>query len=181
MAAGLQHECSFVFIYCIPLRYLNILKGKHMSNLIPGSYNIQDAMQICVWIFLIILAVTAQTAHSEEGAVANGKYALTPKLINPGINQQFPYRFNTNLAFNHPNETVNSEPAFNRSPRLLNFTEPNKEDNWSINIQKQAPSSSDCSTSSTLTCLDSKDNQLKDAKPQQESYWLVLRKVFHFW
>ncbi|HTN93329.1 MAG TPA: hypothetical protein VMJ33_01985 [Gallionella sp.] len=152
-----------------------------MSNLIPGSYNIQDTMQICVWIFFIILAVMAQTAHSEEGAIANGKFALTPKLINPGINQQSPYRFNTNLAFNHPNEAVNSEPAFNRSPRSLNFTEPNKEDDWSINIQKQAPSSSDCSATSTLPCFDSKDDQLKDAKPQQESYWLVLRKVFHFW
>lgn len=152
-----------------------------MSNLIPGSYLIQDAMQICVWIVFITLAVAAQTAHSEEGAIATGKDTLTPKLINPGIHRQFPYRFNTNVALNRPNDAANSEPGFSSSPRLLNFTEQNREDDWSINIQKQAPSSSDCSKSSTLPCLDSKDDQLKDAKPQQESYWLVLRKVFHFW
>ena len=152
-----------------------------MSNLIPGTYLVQDALQICVWIAFITFAVATQMAHSEENAIATGEYTLTPKLINPGTNQHAPYRFSTNLALNRPNEAVNLETGINSSPRLLNFTTPNKEDDWSINIQTQAPSSNDCSASSTLPCLDSKDDQPKDVKSQQESYWLVLRKVFHFW
>jgi hypothetical protein len=148
-----------------------------MFSLIPDNYHIQDAMQICIWFLLFGLAVAAQTAHSEESVFATENNTLTAKVVNSDIHRQLPYRFNSNVALNHPNYAVPT--GLSSTPRLSFFTEPKDEDSWSINIQQQAPSSSNCSSSS-LTCFDSKDDQLNDAKSQHNSFWFVLRKAFHF-
>ena len=180
MAAGLRHGCSCVFIYCLPQRQLKILKGKHMSSLIPGSYFIQDVMQICAWIAFFGLAVAAHTAQSEEGSFAIEKDTSTTKPANSDTHWQPAYRLDTNVALKRPKDAVPSGDGFSSAPRLFLFAEPKKEDGWSINIQKQTPSSStDCSPLSSLLCLESKDER-PDIKHQQDSFWFVLRKAFHF-
>lgn len=179
MAAGLQHECSLVFIYCLPPTAMSILKGKHMSSLIPDSYFIHDALQICVWFVFFGLAVAAHTAQPEEGSFAIKKETLTTKLISPDTYLQPSYRLNTNVALNRAKDAVPIGAGFSITPRLPIFTEPKKEDDWSINIQKQISSSSDCSALSSPQCLDSKDEG-PYIKHQQDSFWFVLRKAFHF-
>lgn len=154
------------------LRQLKILKGKHMSSLIPGSYFIQDVMQICAWIAFFGLAVAAHTAQSEEGSFAIEKDTSTTKPASSDTHWQPSYRLGTDAA--------PSRDGVSSAPRLFLFAEPKKEDGWSINIQKQTPSSStDCSPLSSLPCLESKDER-SDIKPQQDSFWFVLRKAFHF-
>jgi hypothetical protein len=151
-----------------------------MSNLISGSYLAQDTLQLCIWTAFLALAVAAQTALAEENAFATSKYSLTDSVVNPAVGRQYAYRFNADVALNRPDDAMSANTWTDNTPRLPNFTEQKTDDDWSINIQKQAPSSSDCSTSTTLPCLTSKNDQAPEIKPQQESYWVVLRKAFHF-
>jgi len=162
------------------LKVMNILKGMHMSNFIPGSYPAQDALQLCVWVVFLALAIAAQTALAEDYAFASSKYSLASSVTNPNAGRQYAYRYNTELALNRPADDMSADSGTDTIHRLPNFSEQKKDDDWSINIQKQAPSSSDCSTSTTLPCLAAKEDQATEVKPQQESYWLVLRKAFHF-
>jgi hypothetical protein len=149
-----------------------------MLSLISGSHHIQDAFHIGLWFMFLSLAVAAHNAMSEEVTFAAGKPTLTTKNISSDIRRQLPYRFDTNLALNRPINDVYAGTRSSSTPKLPFFTAPSNEDGWSVNIQKQAPTSSDCSTSSSR-CFDSKDVQPNEIKPQ-ESYWFVLRKAFHF-
>ena len=150
-----------------------------MSSLIPGSYFIHDALQVCVWFAFFGLVVAAHTAQCEENSLAINKETLTAKPGSPSIYRQPSYRLDKDIALNHPRDALSTGTGFSSTPQLLNFAEPKKEDSWSINIQKETPSSGDCSSSSSLLCQDSKDER-PDIKPQRDSFWLVLRKAFHF-
>jgi hypothetical protein len=150
-----------------------------MSSLIPGSCLIHDALQICAWFAFFGLAVAAHTAQCEENSLAFNKETLTAKPGSPSIYRQPSYRLDKDIAFNRPKNSLSTGTEFSNTHQLLNFTEPKKEDDWSINIQKQTPSSGNCSPSSSLLCQDSKEEQ-PDIKPLRDSFWLVLRKAFHF-
>lgn len=150
-----------------------------MSSLIPGSYFIHDALQICVCFAFFGLVVAAHTAQCGEDSLRFNKETLTAKPASPGIYWQPSYRLDKDIAFNRPKNSLSTGAGFSNTPQLLNFTEPKNEDNWSINIQKQTPSSGECSPSSSLLCQNSKDER-PDTKPQRDSFWLVLRKAFHF-
>jgi hypothetical protein len=150
-----------------------------MLSLITSSHYIQDAFHIGLWFMFLSLAVAVHNAKSEEGTFATGKPILTTKNISSDIRRHLPYRFDTNLALNRPINDVYAGTRSSSTPKLSFFTAPSNEDGWSVNIQKQAPTSNDCSTSSS-TCFDSKDVQPNEIKPRQESYWFVLRKAFHF-
>lgn len=151
-----------------------------MSTLIPGSYFVQDAMQICVWLVFLGLAVAAHTAQSEEGEFAIEKDTVTNQFASPETHWQPSYRLNTaNVTLNRSKDAVPSGTGFSSTPRLSLLAEPKKEDDWSVNIQKQIPTSSNCTSLSSLMCLDSKDEG-PDNKPKQDSFWFVLRKAFHF-
>ena len=151
-----------------------------MSSLVLGYHNTHDAVQICLWLLFFGLAVAINTAHADEATFAAEKNALTTKHISSDIRRQLPYRFNSSIALNSPYNALSSGKEFNRTPRLSFFSEPQKEDGWSVNIQKEAPSSSNCSPLSFLKCFDSNDDRADDGTPQKESFWLVLRKAFHF-
>jgi hypothetical protein len=151
-----------------------------MTGLILDSQHIHDAVQICIWFLFFGFAVAVHAAHADEGTFVTGKNTLTAKNISSDIRRQLPYRFNTNLALNGQFNTLSTGTKFSSSPRLSFFTEPQEEDGWSINIQKQAPSSSKCSPLSFLKCFDSNDERPDDASTQKDSFWFVLRKAFHF-
>jgi hypothetical protein len=150
-----------------------------MLSLINSSHYIQDAFHIGLWLMFLSLAVAAHNAMSEEGTFAAGKPILTTKNISSDIRRQLPYRFDTNLALNRPVNDAYTGTRSSGMSKLSFFNEPSNEDSWSVNVQKEAPTSSNC-TSSPPTCFDSKDEQPNGIKPRQESYWLVLRKAFHF-
>jgi hypothetical protein len=156
-----------------------MLKGKNMLSLISSSHYIQDALHIILWLMFFSLAVAVHNAKSEEGTFASEKPTLATKSISSDIRRQLPYRFDTNLALNRPVNDISAGTRSSNTPKLSFFSAPKNEDGWSVNIQKEAPTSSNCATSST-TCFDSKDVQPNEIKPQQESYWFVLRKAFHF-
>jgi hypothetical protein len=151
-----------------------------MSSLIPGPYFLHDALQICVWFAFFGLAVAAHTAHCEEGSLVINKQAMTAKPANRAIYWQPSYRLDKDIALDRSRGALSTGTGFSNAPPLLNFTEPKKVDDWSINIEKQTPSSGgDCSPSTSLLCQDSKEER-PDIKPQRDSFWLVFRKAFHF-
>lgn len=149
-----------------------------MSRPISGSCIIQDAMQICAWLVFLGLAVAAHTAQSEDGSFTIEKDPLTAELASPYTHRQSSYKINANVALNRSNDSAPFGTGLSNTSRLLHFTEPKNEEDWSINIQKRDPSSSSCSSQSSIQCLDSKDEG--PDKPQQDSFWFVLRKAFHF-
>lgn len=150
-----------------------------MSSLTHGSDLTQVAQQICIWIAVLGLAVSANTAQSEEGSFAVEKNISTTKLVSSDTYWNTPFQINPNIAPSRSSDSIPSVAKSRNSLKLLRFADTNKEDNWSLNVQMQGPASGDCSPSSSLVCLDSKDER-PDIKPQHESYWLVLRKAFHF-
>lgn len=156
-----------------------MLKGKHMSSLSHGSDIVQFAQHFCVWIVFLVLAISANTAHSEEGSYVIKKDISASKIVRSGTYWQPSYRLSQNIAPNNSIASVTTDAEFSNAPQLLHFSEPQKKNDWSINIQKQTPSSGDCSPLSSLLCLDSKDEQ-PDIKTQKDSFWFVLRKAFHF-
>jgi hypothetical protein len=151
-----------------------------MSNFDPGSYFIQEAMQVCVWFVFVVLAIAAHTAQSEEAAFPPTKNILTTKPVNPDIDWQPSYRLNTHVVLKSSEQTVPTGLGFSRTPQTFLAAEPKKEDEWSLNIQKQMPSGKDCSTSASLLCFDSKEERPADIKPLRDSFWVVWRKAFHF-
>jgi hypothetical protein len=150
-----------------------------MSSLISSSNLIQEAMQIDLWFVFVGLAVAAHTAQSEEGSFAIKEETLLIKPVSSDTHWLPSYQLNTNVALNRSKDAVPTGAGFSSTPRLLLVAEPKKEDGWSINIQKQIPSNSDCSPLLSHPCFDSKEER-PDIKPQRESFWFVLRKAFHF-
>lgn len=149
-----------------------------MSRLIFSSDLIQEAMQVGLWFVIFSLAVTATTAHSKEGSFAVKKRMLSTKFLSSGTHGLPSYRLNTHAVLNSSKDASPTGVAFSGAPRLVPVVEP-KTDDWSISIQKQLPSNNDCSRLSSLLCFDSKDEGPYN-KLQHDSYWLVLRKSFHF-
>lgn len=150
-----------------------------MSSLTHGSDLTQVAQQICIWIAVLGLAVSANTAQSEEGSFAVEKNISTTKLVSSDTYWKLPYQINPTIAPNHSRDSTPSVAKSSNSFKLIQYADSKKEDDWSINIQMQGPTNGNCSPSSSLACLDSKDER-PDIKPQHDSYWLVLRKAFHF-
>jgi hypothetical protein len=148
-----------------------------MYRLISSSNLKQEAMQVALWFVFFCLAVTAQTAQSEEGSFARKKHIST-NFVSSGTHWLPSYRLNTNVALNSSKQVVPTGVGFSSTPRLLLVAEP-KNDDWSISIQKQFPSNNDCSNLPSLLCFDLKDVGTYN-KLQHDSHWLVLRKTFHF-
>ena len=148
-----------------------------MSRLISSSNLIQETMQVALWFVFFSLVVTANTAQSKEGSFARKKHIST-KHVSSGTHWLPSYRLNTHAVLNSATYAVPTGVAFSSAPRMLPVAEP-KNDDWSINIQKQFPTNNDCSHLTSLPCFDSKDEGLYN-KLQHDSYWLVLRKTFHF-
>lgn len=149
-----------------------------MSRLISSSNLIQVVLQLGLWFAFISLGVTANTAQSKEGSFTLKKHKLSTKFISSGTHGLPSYRLNTHAVLNSSKDAIPTGVALSSAPRSLPVPEP-KNDDWSINIQKQLPSNNDCSHLSSLLCFDSKDEGPYN-KLQHDSYWLVLRKTFHF-
>jgi hypothetical protein len=149
-----------------------------MSRLIFSTDLMHGAMQVGLWFVVFSLAVTAHTAQSKEGSFALKKRMLSTKFLSSGTHGLPSYLINTHAVLNSPKDAVPTGVGFGSTPRLLPVAEP-KNDDWSINIQKQLPSNNDCSHLSSLLCFNSKDEGPYN-KLQHDSYWLVLRKTFHF-
>jgi hypothetical protein len=156
-----------------------MLKGKYMSSLSHGSDIVQAAQHFCVWVVFLGLAISANTAHSKESSYVNKKDISASKIVRSDSYWQPSYRLSQNIATNNSIASVATDTEFSNAPQLFHFSEPQKKNDWSINIQKQTPSSGDCSPLSSLLCLNSKDEQ-PDIKTRQDSFWFVLRKAFHF-
>jgi hypothetical protein len=150
-----------------------------MSSLTHGSDIIQAAQHIFVWIVFLGLAVSANTAHSKEGSYVIKKDISASKIVRPETYWQPSYRLSQNNATYNSIAFVNADAEFSNETRLFHFSESQQKNDWSINIQKQTPSSGECSPLSSLLCLDSKDEQ-PDINAQQDSFWFVLRKAFRF-
>jgi hypothetical protein len=63
-----------------------------MPTLIPSSYFVHDAMQICLWFVFLGLAVATHTAQSDEGEFAMEKNTATNQFAGPDTNWQPSYR-----------------------------------------------------------------------------------------
>lgn len=150
-----------------------------MSRLISRSRFIQEAMRAGLRLLLVSLAVAAHTAQSEEGSFALRKDIVSIKSVSSDPYRLPSYRLNANVGPNRSKDAAPTGAGFSSAPRLLLVAEPQKEDDWSINIQKQIPTSSDCSHLSSHPCFDPNDEG-PDNKPRHDSFWLVLRKTFHF-
>lgn len=150
-----------------------------MSRLTSSSNLIQEVMQAGLWFVFVSLAVAAHPAQSEEGSFALKKEILSIKSASSDTYWLPSYRLNTSVGLDRSKEAAPTGVGFNSTSRLLLVAEPKKEDEWSINIQKQIPSNNDCSPWSSHPCFDSKDEGLNN-KHQLNSFWLVLRKTFHF-
>jgi hypothetical protein len=149
-----------------------------MSRLIFSSNLIQEVIQPGIWLVCFSLAVTALTAHSKEGSFAVKKHKPTANFAGSSAHWLPSNRLNTQFWPNSSKRTVPLEGTLGGAPRQLLVAEP-KNDDWSINIQKQFPSNNDCSHMLSPLCFDSKDEGPYN-KFQHDSYWLVLRKTFHF-
>lgn len=150
-----------------------------MSRLISGSKLIHEVMQAGLWFVLVSLAVAAHTAQAEEGSFALRKDIVSIKSVGSEAHWLPSYRLNANVGLNRSKDAAPTGAGFSSAPRLLLVAEPKKEDDWSLNIQKQIPSGNDCSHLSSHPCFDSNDEG-PDNKPRHDSFWLVLRKTFHF-
>jgi hypothetical protein len=150
-----------------------------MSSLTHGSDLLQVAQQFCFWFVVVGLAVSAHTAQSEEVSFAIDKNNSTIKLVSSDTYWKSPYQVNPNITPNPSRDSLPSLTNASNSFKLLRYADTKKEEEWSLNIQMQGPADGNCSPSTSLACLDSKDER-PDIKPQHESYWLVLRKAFHF-
>jgi hypothetical protein len=150
-----------------------------MSSLIHGSYFIQEAMHVCLGFVFVGLAVAANTAQSEESSFTSKPDISKIQLPSSEADWLPSYRLATNIVFSRLENPVPTQLGFNSTPRLFLVPETKKEDDWSINIQKQIPYSSNCSPLSSLLCFDSKEER-PDIKPLRDSLWIVWRKVFPF-
>jgi hypothetical protein len=149
-----------------------------MSSLIHGSYFIQMAMHVCLGFVFVGLAVTANSAKSEESSFASKPDISKIQIVKPEADWMPSYRLNTNIALNHLDNPVPAGLGFS-TPSLFRLAESRKEADWSINIQKQIHYGSNCSPLSSLLCFDSKEER-PDIKPLRDSLWIVWRKVFPF-
>ncbi len=149
-----------------------------MSRIISSSNPIQEAMRVGLWFVVFGLAITAHAAQSKEGSFTLKKRTLMTKIVNSGARWLPSYQLDARDVRKGLKNSVSTGVAFSSASRLLPVADPQKDD-WSVSIQKQFPSSNDCSRSSGLLCFDSK-NEGTYNKLQHDSYWLVLRKTFHF-
>ncbi|WP_283744327.1 hypothetical protein [Sideroxydans sp. CL21] len=149
-----------------------------MFRLIFSPNLIQKAMQVGFWFVIFSLAVTATTAQSKEGSFALKKRMLSNKFLSSGTHGLPSYLLNTHALLNSTKDGAPSGATFGSAPQHVSVAE-SKKDDWSISFQKQLPSNNDCSHLSSLLCFDSKDEGPYN-KLQHDSYWLVLRKSFHF-
>ena len=150
-----------------------------MSSLIPNSCFTQEVMHVCLGVVFVGLAIAAHTAQSEEGSFAHNPDILTTKLVSSDTDWQPSYRLNTNVALNRSEDSAPTGLGFSGTPRLFLVTEPKKEADWSINVQKQIPSGSNCSPLSPILCFDSKEER-PEIKPRRDSFWVVWRKALPF-
>ncbi len=150
-----------------------------MSGLIPGSYLLHDAMQICLWYVVVGLAVAAHTAHAKEDSFVPKKHALKIELVSADTEWQPSYRLDSDVALFYPVDPVPAGLGFISKARPFLVDEPKKEDQWSINLQRQIPSGTDCTRMSSLVCFDSQDQQTV-VKPLRDSFWVIWRKALHF-
>jgi len=150
-----------------------------MSRRIPRLYFLQETRHICVWLIFFGLAITGQAALSEEIPFATKNGGLSTKIASSISSGESPYQPNKNtIIFRSRNAApIGASPSrFSRMPLLA---EPKAEDNWSVNIQQQTPTVEDCASESSYQCLKSNEDRI-DNEPHRDSFWVVLRKVFHF-
>lgn len=141
-----------------------------MDRLISRDGFIREAKQLCSLVLFAGLLLVTHTAKSEE---------MASRLVNPNTQWQPSYHFNMNVADDLLKDVLPGEAGLDSAPHLLLFAETKKEEDWSINIQKQNTSGSGCSSLSSLLCIDSKEERT-ELSPQRDSLWVVLRKAFHF-
>ena len=151
-----------------------------MSGLIPVSFLAHKASQICCPVVFLGLAFAAHMAQSEEGYFAPDTDILKVQLVRSDTDLQPSWRLDTDSAFNRSGSSIATGSEFGHKPRLFLVAEPKKENDWSFNIQKQNPAGGDCSSLVSLVCTDSKEEQPADIQPPRQSFWVVLRKAFHF-
>jgi D-alanyl-D-alanine endopeptidase (penicillin-binding protein 7) len=118
-----------------PTVILNIEKGEHMSNFVPGSCFIQQAMHLCFGFVFVGLVVAAHTAQSEEGSFAPTPDILMTQLVRSDADWLLPhpYRLNTNVAVTRSEDSAPAGSGFSNTPRLFLVSEPRNEAVWSTN------------------------------------------------
>jgi hypothetical protein len=145
----------------------------------PGFYFIQDTMRTCVWVILFGLSITGQAARSEEGPYVIEKGSLSTRLAGPVTSGQSPYQTNHNAVIYRSRNTASIGASPSSTSTIPLLAEPKTEDNWSVNIQRQIPAVEDCPPESSLQCIKSSEDRI-DTETHRDSFWFVLRKVFHF-
>lgn len=141
-----------------------------MQAMTPGFIITHDIRRICVWFVCMGLAVAVQTAQSEE---------ISFKLVNSGEYGQSVSRFGVSIEYGLGAGTVSADAEYGGASRSFVFAGLGKTEYWSTSLQQQTATNEDCSSLSSLLCLDSKEQQ-PDLKLQRDSFWGVLRKALHF-
>ena len=150
-----------------------------MYSLTNSSDLIHITQQICLCLALFGFVVAVHNAHADEVAVPIKKEQSTTNVVRPGSYWTPSYRLGQDISPNPAKGSTASRTRFGSSLQSLARADASRRDDWSINIEKQAPVSEDCANSSTLSCLDTKETP-PDATTHHESYWLIFRKAFHF-
>jgi D-alanyl-D-alanine endopeptidase (penicillin-binding protein 7) len=136
-----------------------------MSNFVPGSYFIQEAMHLCCGFVFVGLAVAANTAQSEEGSFAHTPEMeiLTAHLVRSDADWLLPYscRLNTNVALTRSEDSAPAGAGFSNTSGLFLVAEPKIEAVWSTDALRQITSDSGRASLSPLLRDESKGEPLE--------------------
>jgi hypothetical protein len=150
-----------------------------MSDVSYTSNLIQEVMQLGLCFVLVSFSVAAHVVQAAEAPIALDKDTLSVEAVNSDTHWLPDYRINSKIELKWSKSAASTRLGFSSTPQLLVVTEPKREDDWSITIQRQIPTMTDCSPLSSYLCPDSID-QGPDIQPQHDSLWFVLRKPFDF-
>jgi hypothetical protein len=145
------------------------LKEGNMSDFIYGSCVFQDAVRMLLGIVFFGFAIASYSAQFDEGSFNHESHYTH---WNPS------YRLNTNVVLYRSKDALHTGVGLSGKPLFSLVTEQIKESDWSISIQQQISSFSDCSPLSSLLCFDSKQERFDTNNASH--HWVVLRKSISF-
>ncbi|OGS99893.1 MAG: hypothetical protein A3F73_11320 [Gallionellales bacterium RIFCSPLOWO2_12_FULL_59_22] len=132
---------------------------------------------MCFWLMMVLLAVAANKAQSEEGSFASDPAISAIQPVNSGADWLYPYRSKTDNVVGRTGSTAVFESGLGNTlqPHLAANLE--EESVWSANSPWQI-SNSERSASSPVLRFESKGKRI-EIKPRRHSIWVLWRKALN--
>lgn len=150
-----------------------------MSGVTFSSNLMHEVMQLGLCLVFLGFAVVSHVAQSAETSFPPKKDALAIQPANTGTYRLPAYRTNTEIGFGWPKHTASTRSGFSTSPQSFLLAKPERNDDWSVSIQRQDPATMNCSSISPDPCLNSLE-QAVDMESQHDSLWFILSKPVDF-